>query len=72
MIDANIAEKVQTILKNVDEINQLMSELYEHSVEVRIAYKDASKGEPPRIELWRATEHVDYLKIENESTSSNL
>ena len=72
MIDSNIAEKVQTILKNVDEINQLMSELYEHSVEIRIAYKDANKGEPPRIELWRATEHVDYLKIENGSASSNL
>ena len=65
MIDSNIAENVQTILKNVDEINQLMSKLYEQNVEIRIAYKDASKGEPPRIELWRATEHVDYLKIQD-------
>jgi hypothetical protein len=72
MIDSNIVDKVQTISKNVEEINQLMSELYDQSVEIRIAYKDSSKGEPPRIELWRATEHVDYLKIENESTSSNL
>jgi hypothetical protein len=62
MFDNSIAEKVQTILKNVDEINQLMSELYEQSVEIRIAYKDANKGEPPKIDLWRATEYVDYLK----------
>jgi hypothetical protein len=68
MIDSSIADKVQTISKNVDEINQLMSELYENNVEIRIAYKDASKGDPPRIDLWRAIEHVDYLKTEGQDT----
>ena len=67
MIDDTIADKVQTINKNVDEINQLIAELYTQDVEVRIAYKDSSKGEPPRIDLWRATEHVDYLKKDTEN-----
>jgi len=67
MIDDTIADKVQTISKNVDEINQLIAELYTQDVEVRIAYKDSSKGEPPRIDLWRATEHVDYLKKDTEN-----
>jgi hypothetical protein len=67
MIDDTIADKVQTIGKNVDEINQLIAELYTQDVEVRIAYKDSSKGEPPRIDLWRATEHVDYLKKDTEN-----
>jgi hypothetical protein len=67
MIDNSIADKVQIISKNVDEINQLIAELYTQDVEVRIAYKDSSKGEPPRIDLWRATEHVDYLKQDTDN-----
>ena len=67
MIDDTIADKVQTISKNVDEINQLIAELYTQDVEIRIAYKDSSKGEPPRIDLWRATEHVDYLKKDTDN-----
>jgi hypothetical protein len=64
MIDLTIVEKIRNISKNVDEINQLMSQLHTQDVEIRIAYKDAAKGEPPKIELWRATEHVDYLKVD--------
>ena len=67
MIDNTIADKIQIISKNVDEINQLIAELYAQNVEVRIAYKDSTKGDPPRIDLWRATEHVDYLKQDTEN-----
>jgi hypothetical protein len=42
-----------------------MAELYSQNVEIRIAYKESSKGEPPSINLWRAVEHVDYLKTED-------
>lgn len=67
MIDDAISDKVQIISKNVDEINQLIAELYTQNVEIRIAYKDAAKGEPPRIDLWRAIEHVDYLNQDTEN-----
>jgi len=67
MIDPSITEKVQTIKENINEINLLMAELYKQNVELRIAYKDPSKGEPPRIELWKAIEHVDYLEKDTEN-----
>lgn len=50
-------------LKNlISEVNFSMSTLHENSVEVRITYKDAEKGQPPKLDLWRLIEHVDYLK----------
>lgn len=65
MIDNNISSKIDTIKRNVEEINLLMAELHKLAVEVRIQYKDASGLSPPQIDLWRATEHVDYLRRES-------
>jgi wyosine [tRNA(Phe)-imidazoG37] synthetase (radical SAM superfamily) len=60
-----ILKKINTIEKNVEEINQLLDELHLDHVEVRIAYKESSNGNAPAISLWKAVEHVDYLKKEN-------
>jgi hypothetical protein len=65
MINELILEKVNIIEKNVDEINQLISELHLDHVEVRIAYKEPSNGNPAEVHLWKAVEHVDYLKKTN-------
>ena len=62
MIDPEIENKVTAIRASVDLINCLIADLYEHNVEIRISYQDASNGNPPSINLWRATEHIDYLK----------
>ena len=62
MINKLIAEKINIIEKNVEEINQLISEVHLDHVEIRIAYKEPSNGNPPSISLWKAVEHVDYLK----------
>lgn len=62
MTDPDIQDKIQTIKDSVNLINTLMTELYEKNVEIRIMYVEASKGAAPGISLWRATEHVDYLK----------
>ena len=57
-----IANKVEELIKHVEDINQIMSELHDNNVEVRISYKESAKGEPAQISLWRVIEHVDYLK----------
>jgi len=70
MIDTEILKKINIIKENVKIINDLMSDLHEKGVEIRIAYKDSSNGSPtglPCLTLWRATEHVNYLEEPNDS-----
>lgn len=62
MNDPEIRDKIQTVKDSVDLINSLMAELHEKNVEIRIQYVEASKGAAPSVSLWRAIEHVDYLK----------
>jgi hypothetical protein len=62
MIDKDIAESIEEIVTRVNTINSIMASLYEKNVEIRIAYKDADHGQPPKLDLWRATEHINYLK----------
>ena len=62
MIDDEISNAVEEITTQVNTINSLMNQLYKKNVEIRIAYKDSEKGNPPRLDIWKAVEHVDYLK----------
>jgi hypothetical protein len=62
MTDPDIADKITKIKDSVELINSLMAELHEKNVEIRIKYTDSTLDIPPGIALWRATEHVDYLK----------
>lgn len=62
MIDPQIKEQIDLLRNYVDSINVLMDTLHQQNVEVRILYKDPSGQTAPRIELWRATEHINYLK----------
>ena len=62
MIDEEIKGDIEKIKDYVDGINFLIRSLHEKGVEIRIAYKDGNTTVPPSIELWRATEHIDYLK----------
>ena len=55
-------QKIETIKESLELINSLMAELHSNSVEVRINYREPSNGEPPKLELWKAVAHVDYLK----------
>lgn len=57
-----IGQKIESIKESLAAINELMDDLHTNSVEIRINYKEPSNGEPPRLELWRAIAHVDYLK----------
>ena len=44
IVDTDIKNKIEIIKQNVNEINQLMAELHEQNVEIRIGYIDAAKG----------------------------
>lgn len=69
MIDPDIKADIDSIQLHVSNINVLMESLHTRGVEVRIAYKDSTNGGGtgciPHIELWRAVEHRDYLKLED-------
>jgi hypothetical protein len=62
MTDAVVADKIEEIAEHIIAINSIMQELHDQHVEIRIAYKEPEKGNPPRLDLWRATAHIDYLR----------
>jgi hypothetical protein len=69
MKDAVIESKANELKSLVDQINEIMSDLQDMNVEVRIAY--ISKDEPgprnendsdrQRIKLWRVEERNGYI-----------
>ena len=62
MTTNDIGQQIENIKAAVETINSTMAELHTNNVEIRIAYKEPDNGEPPRLDLWRAIAHVDYLK----------
>lgn len=61
MKDIEILNSITELQNCVNEVNRIIAELHEHSVEIRISYNEAKSKEPANISLWKATEHVDYL-----------
>jgi hypothetical protein len=62
MTTNDIGQKIENVKESLEKINSLMAELQNDNVEIRINFKEPSNGEPPRLDLWRAVAHVDYLK----------
>jgi hypothetical protein len=62
MTTNNIGQQIENIKEALETINSLMAELHTNNVEIRIAYKEPNNGEPPKLDLWKAIAHVDYLK----------
>lgn len=62
MTTQNIGQQIENIKEALETVNSLMTELHTNNVEIRINYKEPNNGEPPRLDLWRAVAHVDYLK----------
>ena len=63
MKDPVIESKVSELKSLVDKINDIMNELQDINVEVRIAYveKNPAKEISQGINLWRVEEHNGYL-----------
>jgi len=62
MTTHNIGQQIENIKTALETINSTMAELHTNNVEIRIAYKEPNNGEPPKLDLWKAIAHVDYLK----------
>ena len=62
MTTPDIGQQISNVKELLETINSLMAELHPNNVEIRIVYKEPDNGEPPRLDLWRAVAHVDYLK----------
>jgi hypothetical protein len=62
MTTTDIGQQIENIKTALETINLLMAELHTNNVEIRIAYKEPNNGEPPKLDLWKAIAHVDYLK----------
>jgi hypothetical protein len=61
MKDPAVQILVDDLKNSVAHVNALMAELQNHSVEVRIEYRDRKGDEPQRINLWRVQQNNDYL-----------
>lgn len=67
MKDDTIKQLTDDLKIVIGEANEIMKKLHLLNVEVRVAYKDNTCGAPegiPYLELWRVTEHNNYLKDE--------
>jgi len=62
MTTNDIGQQIENMKAALETINLLMAELHTNNVEIRIAYKEPNNGEPPKLDLWKAIAHVDYLK----------
>jgi hypothetical protein len=62
MTTTDIGQQIENIKTALETINSTMAELHTNNVEIRIAYKEPNNGEPPKLDLWKAIAHVDYLK----------
>lgn len=54
-----IVNLVQTL---VDEINEATSILHKKDVEIKVVFNDAKGDTPPHLYIWKAIEHIDYVK----------
>lgn len=72
MKDPNIVRGISQLQNKIEEINTIISDLYEIGVEMKIAWRDDVTSPStilnskfvPHLELWRARHNVDYLKKE--------
>ena len=62
MKDSTIQGIVDGVQEYVDEINESIKLLHNKDVEIKLAFNDAKNGNPPNIYIWKAIEHVDYIK----------
>lgn len=62
MKDDNIKSKVIKLKSLVAETNELMAELGQLNVDVRVSYVEKKGNVPQGIHIWRVEEHNDYLE----------
>lgn len=64
MMDPEIKNNIDKLKIHVAEINTLMQELTKKGVEIQLFFDNNVNGKSnnyPSLQVWRATEKVDYL-----------
>jgi len=62
MKDNDIQSIIDSINKSVGSINTLLATLHERDVEIKLVFNDAKSDHPPFLYIWKAVEHIDYVK----------
>ena len=64
MIDPAIKSNIEILKNHINQINLIISELSTKGVDIQLRYDNnmnGKQGSIPTLELWRASEKVDYL-----------
>lgn len=61
MKDPTVQILVDDLKQSIGHVNDLMAQLQQLSVEVRIEYRDRKGDTPQQLNLWRIQQHNDYL-----------
>ena len=62
MKDPDIQSIVNLVQAAIDNINTAVQLLHEKDVEIKLAFNDAKAEKPPFLYIWKAIEHIDYVK----------
>ena len=62
MKDPDIQSIVDLVQAAIDNINTAVEILHEKYVEIKIVYNEAKGDTPPHLYIWKAIEHIDYVK----------
>lgn len=62
MKDPDIQSIVDLIQASLDSINAAVATLHEKDVEIKVVFNDAKGDTPPHLYIWKAIEHIDYVK----------
>ena len=62
MKDPDIQSIVDLVQAAIDNINTAVEILHEKDVEIKIVYNEAKGDTPPHLYIWKAIEHIDYVK----------
>ena len=61
MMDPEVTNLIIEIKEHIDKVNALLEAGWNSGLEVRINYVDKTSSAPPRLDLWKATQSIDYL-----------
>jgi hypothetical protein len=60
--DGEILQKIELLRSKLDDVNGILSDLFEEGMFVVVAYNERQKIESPVLEIKNAILHIDYLK----------
>lgn len=62
MKDNEIQSTIDVAQAAIDSINVALKLLHDKDVEIKLVFSDAKSDTPPCLYIWKAVEHIDYVK----------